>query len=240
MRIRMNFFVFVFSLTLLSQFTYGLKVTYPSTVFVSDNFDISIYSENLTRISVTLDGKTILYRTPHGEFNTTITTYVEEEGKHQLIIEFEENGIYQKWVKSITATRFGKNITNIREYISRHEAEWKKDEVGGGISLHTVERWFKETWQSVIEWVESKVNWLLEKVSDLLEWRDEANTKLAELEARVRYLERVCEKLMEAREQEKYEDIVAVMVENNLSELRVGNAVCEVEENKYVCIERLK
>lgn len=130
-------------------------------------------------------------------------------------------------------------VGNLSAYIQQHEAEWKKDEVGGGISLHTVERWFKETWQSVIEWVESKVNWLLEKVSDLLEWRDEANTKLAELEARVRYLERVCEKLMETREQEKYEDIVAVMVENNLSELRVGDIVCTIENNRYTCVERV-
>ena len=137
------------------------------------------------------------------------------------------------------AKKLEQNITDIRSYIEEHEAEWRKDEVGGGISLHTVERWFKETWQSLIEWMESKVNWLLEKVSDLLKWRDEASVKMAELEARVRYLEKVCEKLMDGHKRERYKEIVEVMVENNLTELKVGNVICTVSDSKYVCIEKV-
>jgi len=266
---KLTFLVFVFSLLPSLSFAYSVNFNTPDECVIKDHIfhvesewsslvasnDIywkvchdyiinghivdskcSEWKNSVTKVAFGCD-----FSAREGNDQKVRTRLLKKVNDNQHMIDSEEASItICKMSDYYTKEQVEQNITDIRSYIQQHEAEWKKDEVGGGISLHTVERWFKETWQSVIEWVESKVNWLLEKVNELLKWREEANTKLAEMEARVRYLERVCEKLMETREQEKYEDIVAVMVENNLSELRVGNAVCEVEENKYVCIERLK
>ena len=76
-------------------------------------------------------------------------------------------------------------------------------------------------------------------MSDLLKWKDEVSKKLVELEARVEYLEKICEKLMENQGNKKYEKIIEVMVENNLTELKVSNIACTVSNGKYICIEKV-